>query len=152
LAGIPFPVDVQTMFVSVRRAAREDGVAEAKRIWRRSTWLTPVRDQEALGRELDHILGEYSGWHWTHDNPFQNIDPPAAERLTELDIPSAIITGEHDLAYNAAIGQLLVSRVRGATELRLPDAGHLANMEAPQAVNRAIVQVAALADYSSRKH
>ena len=53
-----------------------------------------------------------------------------------------IVTGGRDLAYNETIGETLRESIPGATALRLPRAGHMANMEDPDAVNAAIAALA----------
>jgi pimeloyl-ACP methyl ester carboxylesterase len=141
LAGIPFPDDIREMFGEIRRAAREN-LDAARAIWRACGWFTTAREQPALANELDGMFADYTCWHWTHDNPARNLEPPAAERLGELRIPALIVTGERDLAYNETIGEALRQSIPGATALRLPRAGHMANMEDPDAVNAAIAALA----------
>jgi pimeloyl-ACP methyl ester carboxylesterase len=141
LAGIPFPQDVSTMFAAIRQAAREEGLDAARHIWRRSGWFSAARERPDLAAELDRMLADYSGWHWTHDNPATSLAPPAAERLEKLRIPTLVITGGRDLPYNDAVGGALLQRIPGAIGLRLPHAGHMANMEEPEAVNRAIAEL-----------
>jgi pimeloyl-ACP methyl ester carboxylesterase len=55
-----------------------------------------------------------------------------------VDVPSLVITGGRDLPYHDALTDLLLSRIRESVALRLPRAGHMANMEDPDAVNRGI--------------
>jgi pimeloyl-ACP methyl ester carboxylesterase len=72
----------------------------------------------------------------------RNLEPPAAERLGELRMPALVVTGGRDLAYNSTVGETLLGGIAGARGLRLPEAGHMANMESPEAVNRAIAELA----------
>jgi pimeloyl-ACP methyl ester carboxylesterase len=130
------------MFGAVRQAAREEGMDPAKKIWGSGGWFAPAREIPALAEELDRMLADYSGWHWTHDNPAKGLEPPAADRLSELRPPALIITGGRDLPYNRAIRDVLVDRLPGAATLDLPRASHMANMEEPEAVNRAIAEFA----------
>ncbi len=143
LPGVPFPAEVQAVFRALRDAVGAQGVDAAKAIWRRSSWLTPCRDEARLGARVDAMLADYSGWHWTHTNPAQNIEPNAATRLGELAVPTLIVTGKHDLPYNSEIGELLAAGIRGANALVLEHGGHLANMEEPEPLNRAIAELAA---------
>jgi pimeloyl-ACP methyl ester carboxylesterase len=142
LAGIPFPEELTKTFAAVRQAAREEGIAAAKRIWIQSGLFKSARRIPALASELDAMFGDYSGWHWTHDNPATNLEPPAVERLGSLRIPVLVVMGARDLAYDALVGEKLVDAILGATPLRLPHAGHMANMEDPEAVNSAIAELA----------
>jgi pimeloyl-ACP methyl ester carboxylesterase len=143
LAGIPFPDDIMKMFGDVRKLANERSIEEAKRLWATSKWFAHAREVPELAAQLDVMLADFSGWHWTHDNPATNIVPPAAERLGELAIPVSVIVGGRDLPYNHAIADALVAGIRGATLARLPNAGHMANMEDPVGANEAIARLAA---------
>ena len=135
LAGVPFPTDVQEMFVAVRRAAREGDLEEAKRLWLRSGWF------EDASSETLAMVRAYSGWHWTNDNPAIPVAPPAGERLEAVKVPALVISGARDLPYNTTIAEVLAKRLPHASALRLSRAGHLANLDEPTAVNAAIEEL-----------
>jgi pimeloyl-ACP methyl ester carboxylesterase len=141
LAGVPFPADVVRTLADVRRAARDQGLGAARDIWRRCGWFAPACETPALAAELDRMIDGYSGWHWTHDNPVRNIEPPAAQRLGELRVPALVVTGARDLPYNTEVGRRLREGIPGATSLEVPGAGHMVNMESPRLVNDAIVEL-----------
>ena len=145
LATVPFPPDVLAMFAAIREAAASRSLDEAKAIWSRGGWFAPAREDLLLARELDAMLADYSGWHWTHANPARNLEPPAAERLGALRIPALVIHGERDLAYNDEVSRALAAGIAGSRLLRLPRASHMANMEEAETVNRAIADLAARA-------
>jgi 3-oxoadipate enol-lactonase len=142
LTGIPFTDDITKMFGAVRQAAREKSVEAAKEIWGHGGWFAPARERPDLATELDQMLTDYSGWHWTHDNPAQGLDPPAAHRLVELRAPAVVVTGGRDLPYNQTVRDALLARITNVSTLDLPRASHMANMEEPAAVNRAIGELA----------
>ena len=143
LAGVPFPDEITTMFAAVRRAAFGGQLGEARERWRRSGWFTADRETPAIAAAIDEMIDDYSGWHWQHDNPARSIAPPAAERLGELRIPALVVTGGRDLPYTGVVARRLVDGIRGATALQLPEAGHMANLEEPAAVNAALAALAA---------
>jgi pimeloyl-ACP methyl ester carboxylesterase len=58
-------------------------------------------------------------------------DPPAVSRLTEIQAPTLVLVGEHDLAGIHAIANLVVAEVPGARREVIPDAGHHPNLEHP---------------------
>jgi pimeloyl-ACP methyl ester carboxylesterase len=142
LATVPFSDDLRTMFAALRLAAREKGLEEAKRAWAEASWFAPARERPELAKELDDMLADYSGWHWTHDNPAKNTEPPAAARLAELRPPALVISGGRDLPYNHQVASALLTGISGASELWLPAAGHMANMEQPAPIDRAIADFA----------
>jgi pimeloyl-ACP methyl ester carboxylesterase len=143
LHGVPFTPDLLATFGELRAVAGERGVEAAKRIWARSPWFRTSRENPGVVAAMDEILADYSGWHWTHDNPAVGLQPAAATRLAELRVKSLIITGERDVPYSDDVARVLLEGTSGATELRVAGAGHMANMDAPSAVNRAILDFAA---------
>lgn len=142
IASVPFPEDVMALFGAVKQAAKEKGIAEAKKLWSTSGWFESARERPELRARLDVMLEDFSGWHWLNDNPVKNIEPPAAERLGEIAVPVAVISGERDLPYNTQIAEELVAKIRGATNVRMKGVGHMANMEDPVTFNAALVELA----------
>jgi len=121
--------------VAMNAAAVRGDLDEAKRIWLTSSLFAPARRDPAVSARLIEIVGDWSGWHLTNQADHTDPEPAAAQRLDRLGIPMLLLNGELD---NEAIQ--LVSRdiEQGAPNARLvvvPDAGHLANMEAPDVVN-----------------
>jgi pimeloyl-ACP methyl ester carboxylesterase len=142
LAGIPFTDDLTKLFGSLRQTARAEGIAAAKAIWGRGDWFAAAREDPVIAAELDQMLDDYSGWHWTNDNPAKSLEPPAAERLADLRVPALIVTGGRDLPYNQSVREAVVARVKSATVLDLARASHMANMDGADAVNGAIAAFA----------
>lgn len=62
-------------------------------------------------------------------------DPPAIGRLTEIPVPNLIIIGEEDIADNHAVSGVFQIGVKGSKRVALPNAGHLANLEQPEIFN-----------------
>jgi pimeloyl-ACP methyl ester carboxylesterase len=141
LVGIPYPEEVMEMFKAIRLAARTEGLDAAKRIWSRSEWIGLAHEDPAVSGEMDAMLRDYSGWHWTHANPAKNLVPPAAERLADIAMPVLVVTGARDLPYNETIARTLAETIPGAKRLALGGT-HMVNMEEPDAVNAGIAEIA----------
>jgi pimeloyl-ACP methyl ester carboxylesterase len=58
-------------------------------------------------------------------------------RLRELAVPTLLVVGEHDEPCRKP-HRFMAETVPGAREVVLPDAGHLSNLEAPEAFDRAV--------------
>ena len=67
------------------------------------------------------------------------------ERLPEIRARVLVITGEDDLLTPPKFGQYLADKIEGAERVHLLDAGHLALIEKPEEVNRAILECLARA-------
>jgi len=56
---------------------------------------------------------------------------PAAERLSELDMPVLVIVGAHDTPYMLAAADYMVEKIPSARKVIIEDAAHLPNMDRP---------------------
>ena len=76
---------------------------------------------------------------WTYrTNPVQPLIPPAIKRLSEVKCPALVILGEQDLPHIKDAARLLVEGIPGARQVSIPAAGHLVNLDASTAFNRAV--------------
>ena len=66
-------------------------------------------------------------------------DPPAADRLGELNLPTLIVTGDRDLEFVHAAAAYMAARIAGAQTVMLPDAAHMLNMEHPKEFNQIVL-------------
>jgi pimeloyl-ACP methyl ester carboxylesterase len=59
--------------------------------------------------------------------------------LATIDVPTLVLAGEHDRTAPPDVMQRMAGRIAGAEYVCLPQAGHIANVEAPAAFNAAVV-------------
>ena len=85
------------------------------------------------------MIAEYTGWHWVNENPLRALDPPAAERLDTIRVPTLIILGERDFPDCLAIAETLHQGIPKACKVMLPHVGHMSSMEAPERFNRLVL-------------
>jgi pimeloyl-ACP methyl ester carboxylesterase len=95
--------------------------------------------KQANRRLATQIIDDYSGWHFVNKNPEQHLHPPAAQRFHELTMPILVIVGEHALPDFQHIAVQISQHAPDARGLVVLDAGHMANMEAPELVNEALL-------------
>lgn len=67
------------------------------------------------------------------------LDPPAAERLSEIAAPTLILYGDKDIADVRAAAGPLAAAIPGARLAVIPDAAHLPQMERPDFFNRVVL-------------
>ena len=72
-----------------------------------------------------------------HEKP--PLDPPAADRLGDLKLPTLIVTGDRDLDFVHAAAAYMADRIAGAQAVVLPDAAHMLNMEHPAEFNQLVL-------------
>jgi pimeloyl-ACP methyl ester carboxylesterase len=82
---------------AVRTRAGEAGIQAARDAWIYSAMFKPALENQTVASRLVQIIADYSGWHWVHDNPLRTPDPPAAQRLHTIRVPTLIVIGEQDV-------------------------------------------------------
>src|SRR5581483_3065942 len=65
--------------------------------------------------------------------------PDAAPGLLGVAVPTLVLVGEQDAITPPALAEKLVSRIRGSQLVVIPGAGHLSNLENPEAFNAAVL-------------
>ena len=68
----------------------------------------------------------------------KTVATAAAERLNELTMPALIVIGKNDLPHLRLAAYFMVDKLRSASNLLIPDAGHLPNLEHPELFQKAI--------------
>ena len=67
------------------------------------------------------------------------LEPPAYGRLEELRLPVLVLSGDLDDESFLAEGEAVVARVPGARMQLIEGAGHMVNLEAPDAYTAVVV-------------
>ena len=67
------------------------------------------------------------------------FDSRVIDHLSEIDVPTLIIVGKRDEPYHDA-SRYMESKIPGARLEMIPDAGHAANMDQPEAFNRVLLE------------
>lgn len=85
-----------------------------------------------------HELAEPNIAHVADDGEQVPLDPPAAERLGEIAVPTLAIVGEHDLTPFAVQYEAIVESVPHATGIRVAGTAHLPSVERADEVGAAL--------------
>ena len=64
--------------------------------------------------------------------------PDSSDELTSIDVPTLVIVGEHDGVTPPDAARKIHEHVGGSRLVVIPEAGHLSNLEAPEAFNGAL--------------
>lgn len=93
-----------------------------------------ARDQlREMIEENAHIAGE----NWQLQ---QQLNPPAAQRLGEIQAPTLVLIGERDDADNQAAATFIADNIQNAQHVVVPAAGHLIQLEQPDAFNQIVLE------------
>ena len=141
LDGVPWDPDSERGMQAIGEALRCGGVDEAKKAWLRHGFFVPAQRMPDVARRLAEMVGDYSGVNWTSTDP-QAPHPKSIELLATIAAPTTVVTGELDVPCFHEMSDVLAKRIANARKVTVPGAGHMVNMEAPEAVNallRAVV-------------
>jgi pimeloyl-ACP methyl ester carboxylesterase len=118
----------------------EDGAKAAAEYWINTPAFRETVRDEAIRRRLIETASEWSFWTFTdRNNPRESLEPPALERLDQINVPTLIITAEYDLQSCKEVADLLEQKVGGARKIILPGTGHVMNMEKPDEFNKVLL-------------
>ena len=118
--------------------AGEGDRATAAEIWLDDPLFEGMRDDEELFEELRHIVLDYGGAHWTGQISSRWSEPDPGPQLGALDVPALVISGEKDIPSFLKMAEAYARAMPQARREVLPGAGHLANMECPDAWNAVV--------------
>jgi pimeloyl-ACP methyl ester carboxylesterase len=124
---------------SLSPLAQTQGVAAARAEWCAHDLFAFSSRVPGVSERIQAIVADYSGWHWLNDDS-REIAKPAHTRLAEIDVPTLVVVGEHDLEDFQTIATKLGDGIPGATKVTLQNAGHMANMDAPDAFNELVLE------------
>jgi pimeloyl-ACP methyl ester carboxylesterase len=125
-------------YAPIVEAGRRRDAAQAKSLWLGLPLFAPARRQPEVDARLKVMVGDYSGWHFVNQNPERAVSPPAVGRLGAIRAPTLVVVGELDLPDFQRMAERLEREIPGARRATIAGAGHMANMEAPETVNKAL--------------
>lgn len=130
----PGPDEHETIpIVEYERLAREGRLDEMKHRWREHALMrTHAKDAAMLAAE---ILEAYPGRDLGAASYLRDIEPQDLARITA---PALVITGALDTAWRRHAGDALARAIPQARRVEIAGAGHLCNLDQPQAFNAAL--------------
>lgn len=139
LNGFQWSNEWQALWLSMQTAAVEQSPKAANKLWLSHPLFAPAREHPHVRARLAQMVGDYSGWHWNHQDSHRLIPKPDEGRLGELNVPTLVLVGERDLPDFHRIAEILHRGIKGARREIIPGVGHMSNMEAPKHFNRAVL-------------
>jgi len=126
------------LWKSIWKEAKENGVEAAKDLELKAAFFKPALEKPNVAFRLRQMVSDYSGWHFVNTDPLRSLDPPAMDRLQEVQVPTLIIVGERDLPDFHRIVDIMNKKIQNSKRISLKGAGHVSNMETPREFNEAI--------------
>jgi pimeloyl-ACP methyl ester carboxylesterase len=138
LGGYRWSPAWEASYAPVAARGQAGDIAGAKQLWLAHPLFEPAMANPAVAARLTQMVSDYSGWHWVNADPGRGARPPAATRLDQIRAPTLIVVGERALPDIHRTAEVLQRGIPDTRTIVLPGAGHLPNMEAPQAFNESV--------------
>ncbi|MHC5109362.1 MAG: alpha/beta fold hydrolase [Planctomycetota bacterium] len=123
-------------FDRVSAAMADGGAAAAADAWMSAPFLMATIIDPAAGERLRQIVDDHSFWAFSHRSPQQPLEPSAARRTSEIQAPTLILAGEHDIPACLEVTALLEESVPESRKVIMKETGHLLQIEKPEEFNQ----------------
>ena len=122
------------------RVARSEGPRAAlERVWLPHPLFDGIRRFPQRFAFLKRIVLAYPAADYLDETEYPQPQWQVIDRLQEIRAPTLVLVGELDLPDFRLIAEILAANVPTARQQVIPDAGHLPNLEQPQAFNEALL-------------
>jgi len=119
-------------------AAIEAGDLERAEDLRLEIW-SPLGTDDDAGAQIRRIAFDNLHELTMDESGEEELDPPAAHRLGEIDVPTLVMIAEHDPPYMIRTGELIARGILGAQKLVVEGADHVVNLRRPLEFNAALL-------------
>ncbi len=135
-------------FARVGAAMETGGQTAAVEAWMSAPFIQATIIDPAAGERLRQMVSDHSFWAFAHRSPQQVLEPSASGRTREIQPPTLILAGEHDIPACLEVAELLDQTVPGSRLVIMEETGHLLQIEKPDEFNQHLVEF--IDDVSSR--
>lgn len=121
-------------------------LADDRSLLRERVWeFAPMKVAATLpaARErLDRMIVEDHGYDYARPGAPRRtrLEPPAARKLHEIDVPTLVILGDGEMPALSAVANHVIHHVAGARLVVIPGAGHFVNIEQPEAYTQTVLE------------
>lgn len=117
------------------REALDAGELERARDLQLEIWA-PLGTEDPAGRRIREIAFDNIHELTMDESGAEELDPPPARRLSEIDVPTLVLIAESDPPDMRRIGELIAGEISGAREVIVVGADHVVNMRRPEEFSR----------------
>jgi pimeloyl-ACP methyl ester carboxylesterase len=126
-------------------AGDDAGAADLNvRIWADGTRRPDEVDPDVREYTRQAVLRSYAHYRAALEHgepgPAVRVDPPAAERLGEVQAPTLVVVGEADQPDLLAVADRLAAGIPGARKEIVAGAAHMLPLEQPDELNRLLLE------------
>ncbi|CAM2907169.1 alpha/beta hydrolase [Paenibacillus sediminis] len=128
--------NLENIYKELKLLLKDNNLEKARELWLTSPYFTHAINQESLREKLIEMLSTYTFWNFANHNPIISPKVKARNRLGELKIKCMVLTSEFDLPNFIEMANILSSEIEGCQLFKIPNIGHMSNMENPRTFNK----------------
>jgi len=140
LTGFQFDPSVMQQQMEMIGAFRAGDMEKATRVALTSPAFEHTKENVAAWEQVERLVRRNIG-SFAMFPQYRYHEPRAVDALGQLSVPVALIVSEHAGSSALAIADLFESDVAGLVRFTIPDAGHMMNLENPQAFNQILKEI-----------
>jgi 3-oxoadipate enol-lactonase len=99
----------------------------------------PLGTDDTAGRRIRDIAFDNIHELTMDEGAKVELEPPAAHRLGEIDLPTLVLIAEHDPPYMRRLGDLIARGIPDARKLTIESADHVVNVRQPTLFDDAVL-------------
>ena len=137
------PHELLEMMAAVEQGDLERASELQNRLWIDGPFRQPQQVDPRLRQraaEMNRIALTNGTWGKADAVPTRPLNPPAARRLGEIQVPVLIVAGGLDAPEILRAADVMALGIPGARKMILPGCAHLPNMEQPEEFNRVVLE------------
>lgn len=108
------------------------------RVWMDGPKRTPDQVDPAVRAKAVEMMVTLFELPEDEDENFVELEPDAASRLSEIEIPTLVIVGDHDVERLIHHSDFIARKIPGAQKVVMRGVAHYPNMEKPAEFNRIV--------------
>jgi pimeloyl-ACP methyl ester carboxylesterase len=121
------------------RVTTPEELIDAKQKWIAHPLFAPAMSNPKSKSFVWQMVADYSGWHWINPDPIFFHYPDAPNHFPKITAPTLLLVGDQDMPdYQRAADEML-GQIPNAKKIVIPNAGHISNLENPEAFNQAVI-------------
>jgi 3-oxoadipate enol-lactonase len=118
--------------------ALEAGDLERAEDARLAIW-SPLGADDPAGARIRELAFENIHELTMDESAHEDLDPPAATRLGEIDVPTLVVEAEHDPPFSRRESQLIATGILDAQRVTIEGADHVVNLRQPERFDQAVL-------------
>ena len=130
--GVPVPQEDQDKMNQVFKTAAEEGLEAAGQMWIKNPMVAITARMPSTEPLLKTMIHDNASIFRMRFWPIEKMDPPAAKRLGEINVPTLIVLGGKDTKLVNQIGDVAATGIQGARKEIIPDGDHLPRWSTPK--------------------